>query len=261
VSQILQLAEQCADGDGTRCAGGTRRFPVPPAGPDPCLVGARAGQADYFHPCFLGLVVAWLGPCDRRAAATSTETEIPSSAEDVKQPAAEPSTNPIRDPAAVGPENGALNAAGGPSVPVLPLPFGLSANDFSARSDTAASETGLRWSRLAIPWLPALGLCWLTGSALWFGLTAVRSLRFYRLLSCGSKRRAASANRSSAWRAAWECERLPEVWLAPDRICLCSGRVRLPARVCSCPAALWDRLDEEQQRTLLRHELAHFAPP
>jgi hypothetical protein len=95
------------------------------------------------------------------------------------------------------------------------------------------------------------------GSALWFTLCAVCGYRFHRLLACACPAPQHVCAQVNQLAGDLGLVRSPSAWLVPGRISpllwVFGGRARLLV-----PAALWDRLDAEQQRTLLVHELAHL---
>jgi beta-lactamase regulating signal transducer with metallopeptidase domain len=105
-------------------------------------------------------------------------------------------------------------------------------------------------------WGPLVVTVWLAGSALWFTFAGVRSYRFARLLRYG--RPAPRELQYQAQRLAEDLGlgRCPGVWLLPGMLSPMlwglGGRARL-----LLPADLVARLDPDQLRTLLVHELAH----
>lgn len=143
-----------------------------------------------------------------------------------------------------------------PLVEVLPPPRPETPVVSAATPMVATVEEASSFSFGAFA-LPALGLLWLTGSAAWLVLTAVRVRRFQRLL-----RHAAPASAELTQQAKQLAERLglpgcPEVQLLPGALSPMLWGLFGPTRLL-LPAQLFARLDAEQRATLLAHELAHL---
>jgi beta-lactamase regulating signal transducer with metallopeptidase domain len=97
---------------------------------------------------------------------------------------------------------------------------------------------------------------WLAGSALWFALAAVRSYRFGRLLRFGRPAPLALQYQAEYLAEDLGLGRCPVVWLMPGILSPMLWGLGRRAKLL-LPADLIDRLDAEQLRTLLAHELAH----
>jgi beta-lactamase regulating signal transducer with metallopeptidase domain len=109
----------------------------------------------------------------------------------------------------------------------------------------------------AIPWTAAVVTLWLTGSAAWFLLAGWRLARFRTLLRCAQPAPAAVRDQVLQLAQGLGLRRLPGVWFVPGAVSpmlwAVLGRPRLLV-----PAALWERLGDDQRAALLAHELAHL---
>ena len=109
----------------------------------------------------------------------------------------------------------------------------------------------------AIPWTAALAALWLTGSAAWFLLAGWRVARFHGLLRCAQPAPAAVRDQVRQLAQGLGLRRFPGVWFVPGAVSpmlwAILGRPRLLV-----PAALWERLGDDQRAALLAHELAHL---
>lgn len=109
----------------------------------------------------------------------------------------------------------------------------------------------------AAAWELPVGIAWLSGSLVWWGLAVVRLRRLHRLLR--HARPAPADVQAQACRIADRLglRRCPTISMLRDPISpllwavLGSPRLLLPAK-------LWERLSDEQRDTLLAHELAHL---
>jgi len=143
-----------------------------------------------------------------------------------------------------------------PLVEVLPPPRPETPDVIAAAPVAGPVEEVASFSFSTIA-LPGFGLLWLTGSAAWLTLTAVRLRRFQRLL-----RHAAPAPAELRRQAEQVADRLglhgcPEVQLLPGSLSPMLWGLFGPSRLL-LPAQLFARLDAEQRATLLAHELAHL---
>jgi beta-lactamase regulating signal transducer with metallopeptidase domain len=106
-------------------------------------------------------------------------------------------------------------------------------------------------------WRLPVGVCWLSGSVLWWVVACRRLRRFGRLLHSARPAAPEVVERMRRLAGRMGLRRCPSVWFlsAPvSPLLLALGR--RPRLL--LPAALWPRLSEEQQETLLAHELAHL---
>jgi beta-lactamase regulating signal transducer with metallopeptidase domain len=114
------------------------------------------------------------------------------------------------------------------------------------------SQVGIQFS-----WMNSLGILWLSGSLVWATVAMIRIARFRRLV-----RKARPGEAKLQARVQWLAERLglssyPAVRLVAAPVPpLLWGLTRTPQLL--IPVHLWERLSEEQQNTLLLHELAHL---
>ncbi len=109
----------------------------------------------------------------------------------------------------------------------------------------------------AISWPAALGVLWLTGTALYLGVALVRVLRFQRLLRHTQPASAEVQAEAAALVRRLGCKDGPRVLLLPGAL----PPLLWSVGRCTClvmPASLLERLDGEQRRALLAHELAHW---
>jgi beta-lactamase regulating signal transducer with metallopeptidase domain len=110
---------------------------------------------------------------------------------------------------------------------------------------------------LVLSWQHALLAVWLAGSLAWCLLVLGRSLRFQRLLRHVTPAGPLVEQRAATLAARLGVRSLPRIGLAhapiPPLLWAILGRPRL-----LLPAALWDRLGDEQRDALLAHELAHL---
>lgn len=127
-----------------------------------------------------------------------------------------------------------------------------------AESPTPATEAAPVAStpRLTIPWLPIAGCVWLLGSGVWFLLAAHRLSRFRRLLRHVHHGQTALQEQTQmlADKLGVPC---PAVWVVPGKLSPMLWVQRGKARLL-LPEDLVQRLDPEQRRCLIAHELAHW---
>ncbi|MEX2118068.1 MAG: M56 family metallopeptidase [Pirellulales bacterium] len=116
-------------------------------------------------------------------------------------------------------------------------------------------STVSRWRTL--PWALLIGGAWLAGSCGWWLLVAIRIARFGRLLRYSQPACERLQAEASALSRRLGLSRPPELRLIGGRVPpLLWALGRQP--VVLLPHALLDRLDRQQQATLLAHELAHL---
>jgi beta-lactamase regulating signal transducer with metallopeptidase domain len=112
-------------------------------------------------------------------------------------------------------------------------------------------------ANIQFSWINVIGVFWLSGSLIWMSVAVLRIVRFRRLI-----RKARPADANLQVRVGWLAERLglsicPSACLVDAPIPpLLWALTRIPRLL--IPSHLWDRLSEEQQNTLLLHELAHL---
>ena len=143
-----------------------------------------------------------------------------------------------------------------PLVELLPPPRPETPVAVAALPPAEPTEEASSFSFSAFA-LPVLGLLWLTGSAAWLALTAVRLRRFQRLLRHAVPAPPELRRQAESVAARLGLPGCPEVQLLPGSLSpmlwglFGSSRLLLPAQ-------LFARLDAEQRATLLAHELAHL---
>jgi probable HAF family extracellular repeat protein len=131
---------------------------------------------------------------------------------------------------------------------------GLRPSDVTPRADGFARAAAVH-ARLG--WGPSISGLWMIGTGLFLGSIAVQFLRIRRIEAAAP--RAHPDVRRLAREMARELgvERRPSIRLVPRTISpglwALGGRPRI-----LIPVALWDRLDIDQRRTLLAHEMAHL---
>lgn len=165
-------------------------------------------------------------------------------------------TAPGGDTARATPPEGtpALDSQPGPELTEgsVPIPEPALSSDESIPQDSAKPDPAP-----AIPWTAAIVALWLTGSAAWFLLAGWRVARFRRLLHCARPAPAAVRDQVRQLAEGLGLRRLPGVWFVPGAVSpmlwAILGRPRLLV-----PAALWERLEDDQRAALLAHELAHL---
>lgn len=138
----------------------------------------------------------------------------------------------------------------GALVRALPPPESVpAAPPQSGESATVASATP--------PWPLLIGLLWLVGSASWFGVALFRIGRFQQLLQHTQPAPAELQGEAEELARRMGRADCPQVRLLPGLLApmlWSAGR----GTYLLMPAALLERLDDEQRRTLLAHELAHW---
>jgi beta-lactamase regulating signal transducer with metallopeptidase domain len=141
-----------------------------------------------------------------------------------------------------------------PDASGVNIPVDVSPPDASTFVDPSESLA----ARVAsIPWLLLLGGIWLCGSAWCCSRTAYRIYRFHRLLGCAqpaSEKLCAQAQRLAKRLGLAAC---PAMSFVPGRVSPMVWALGMRPRL-FLPSALWERLSEGQQATLLVHELAHL---
>jgi bla regulator protein BlaR1 len=192
-------------------------------------------------------------------AATS---EHASSGGDESLPRLEGPSGPWNLDIDIVPEDGAVEtAAPSPVDTQLPPPLGpelpLWAEQETPALPAAVAEPSLEDRYWSIPWRWLVPVVWLSGSAWWFALTTIRIERFQRSLKY-----AIPASPTLEQQARELARRLgltycPAIWLVPGRISPLVWSLGSTRRL-FLPVKLWERLNNEQQATLLAHELAHL---
>ncbi len=195
---------------------------------------------------------------------------MPHSPTDGVSLAAETGTNTVADEEAISsgrwvarPESskGVLAAESRPSKtqgvpPTKRTMIGLQANSVSIdMPNPSAPET--QGMLPEISWLLLVVVIWLTGSAFWFALTAFRVSRFNRQLRYAQPAPQKVREQVRGLAGHFGLAQGPSVWLVPGRLSPLLYALGRSARL-FVPAALWQRLTEDQQLTLLAHELAHL---
>ncbi len=105
-------------------------------------------------------------------------------------------------------------------------------------------------------WPMTVAVCWLSGSLLWWVVAGRRLRQFHRLLRSARPAPPEVAERVRLLAGRMGLRRCPAIYFlsAPvSPLLLALGRPRL-----LLPVGLWPLLSEEQQETLLAHELAHL---
>jgi beta-lactamase regulating signal transducer with metallopeptidase domain/HEAT repeat protein len=137
-----------------------------------------------------------------------------------------------------------------PRADAAPSP---AANPPAARRETAAAA----WPRISL--VEALGIAWLIGSAAVVLLAAAQSLRFARLLRRGKPAPAETAAEALEIARRLGLRRAPRIDLVPGAVSPLLWWVPGRAARIVLPAGLWSRFDADSRRTVLAHEIAHFA--
>ena len=114
------------------------------------------------------------------------------------------------------------------------------------------------------PWRPALPSMtaavigfWLGGSCLCTFIILARLIRFRRLLAYAVPVTHSVQRRADSLARRMGTSTLPSVWFIPGSVCPMLYALGRKPRLL-IPEALWDRLDDNQQSSLLVHELAHL---
>ncbi len=106
----------------------------------------------------------------------------------------------------------------------------------------------------SVPWLLA---CWFVGALGWWGLAAVRMVRFQRSLRDADSPSVALSEQVQRLAARLSLAKAPRVLLVPGQvpplIWFIGGAASLVL-----PSSLWQRLTAEERESLLIHELAHL---
>jgi beta-lactamase regulating signal transducer with metallopeptidase domain len=110
---------------------------------------------------------------------------------------------------------------------------------------------------LSISWSVIAAIVWVSGTILWCSLLAVRLIRFGRSLNAaqGVSSRVTQEMRRLAARLG--LMRVPSIRIVPVQIPPLLWAVGARPQL-FIPAALWQRLSDEQRLALLAHELAHL---
>ncbi len=106
------------------------------------------------------------------------------------------------------------------------------------------------------PWQPLVLGIWLAGTVGWYGLALVRIARFGRVLRHAHPAPPELVERARRLAGQLGLRRLPSLWLVPGPIAPLVWALGRPRLV--LPAQLFERITQEQQDTLLLHELAHL---
>jgi len=126
-----------------------------------------------------------------------------------------------------------------------------------ARTERASSPPGPDWSAWVASWQTVIVSVWLLGTVSWFVLALVRLLRFGRVLRHARPAPAKLVDRVRRLARQVGLKRIPHVCLVPGQLTPMLWAVgRRPRLV--LPAELFERMPQEQQNTLLLHELAHL---
>jgi beta-lactamase regulating signal transducer with metallopeptidase domain len=121
----------------------------------------------------------------------------------------------------------------------------------------AATVTSTYLPAEANHWAGVLGLLWLGSALAWWGLVGWRLLRFQHLLRHAEMAPPWAQEQARQLAGALHLRRCPVVWLVPAPISPMLLALGVRPRLL-VPAALWQRLNEEQRATVLVHELAHL---
>jgi beta-lactamase regulating signal transducer with metallopeptidase domain len=135
-------------------------------------------------------------------------------------------------------------------LPPLEAPAVETAPPPAARETEATSPPGLSWQEVV------LGV-WLSGALLWWAVAAWRVLCFHRLLRLAEPAPADVQAQAGRLARRLGLRRCPGIWLVRAPVSpLLWALGRVPRLL--VPAALWERLADDQRGTLLAHELAHL---
>ncbi|MBI3408613.1 MAG: M48 family metalloprotease [Planctomycetes bacterium] len=175
-----------------------------------------------------------------------TESENPSDLVNTPDQALEP----IPAPTAVG--RAPSDAAQDGQDLAVPLLVPPDVNEHPLRAEPVSESA----KGLVAPWLAMAGGVWLCGSLVWFVLAAHRLERFRRLLRHVHHGQTALQEQTQALAEKFGVP-CPAVWVVPGQVSpmlwVQRGKPRL-----LLPEDLVQRLDPEQRRCLIAHELAHW---
>jgi beta-lactamase regulating signal transducer with metallopeptidase domain len=109
----------------------------------------------------------------------------------------------------------------------------------------------------SMAWQPAVLALWAAGALAWWTIAALRLERFERLLRYARPAPAALQERAGHLARRLGLRRCPGVWFLPAPVSPMLWALGRSPRLL-LPAALWERLGDEQRDALLAHELAHL---
>jgi beta-lactamase regulating signal transducer with metallopeptidase domain len=131
--------------------------------------------------------------------------------------------------------------------------FVTPSDDFVLNEESSTATAALD----RVTWEMIVAAIWLSGSILWWSVAGYRLCRFRLLLRSASPAPPALQQRADQMARRLGLPRCPRVYLLPAPVTPLLWAVA-GAPCLLIPAVLWARLTEEQQETLLAHELAHL---
>ncbi|MGO9582112.1 MAG: M56 family metallopeptidase [Acidimicrobiales bacterium] len=144
-------------------------------------------------------------------------------------------------------------AVSGQPFEKVPVPPEASAT----RPTEAQAEGHDRVGAKSWPWRMTAVVLWLGGVAAWWLAVGLQVFRFRRLLQAARPAPEALCARTARLAARLGLRHAPAVWLVPAGVPPMIWAPIVPPRML-LPEGLWERLDEQQQDTVLAHEMAHL---
>ncbi len=138
-----------------------------------------------------------------------------------------------------------------PMEPIAPLP---ESPEPAAVPETDSPSVSYTFADI---WLPLLMVVWLGGSLIWWIVAAVRLRKFQRLLNQARSAPVEVREQTQRLAALLGLRRCPPVVFVSAPLSPMLWALGFSPRLL-VPAELWQRLQTEQQETLLAHELAHL---
>jgi multidrug efflux system membrane fusion protein len=147
-----------------------------------------------------------------------------------------------------------------PREPIAPAPAAEALLHPATRRDAPppAESVAAAWGVAVWPWRAAIAAIWLGGTAAFWSVVGLATVRFRRLTASAHPATEGLSRRLAALAGRMSLRSIPEARLVPARVPPMLwvpqfGRARL-----LLPEGLWDRLDPIQQDAILAHELTHL---
>jgi beta-lactamase regulating signal transducer with metallopeptidase domain len=205
-------------------------------------------------PPFLAIPIGWLPRSESMPPMQERMIESARVTPGNEEPSASPGASVNADPTQPQPGERMDDSALTFSAPMSPqIEMTNSANiavmDVATPCPTATSQS--------VSWELVVTAIWLSGSVLWWTIAAIRLCRFRLLLRSASLAPAALQHRAELLAKRLGLFRSPRVYLIPAPVTPLLWAVA-GAPCLLLPSVLWARLTNDQQDTLLAHELAHL---